>query len=64
MSTIETCIRILGLSNDGDDLNPLHLKLVEIAVNGYASKQAEATLARILANLEKDTYQADQLDPM
>lgn len=32
--TIDHAIEILSATNDGDDLDPRHLKLLECAVNG------------------------------
>lgn len=37
----EMACEILRTTNDGDDLAPEHLKLVELAVNGFLSEKGE-----------------------
>lgn len=54
---IQLGIKILQHSNDGDDLSPRHLKLVEMGANGYLNDAGIAELERIAAEVEADTYQ-------
>jgi len=39
--TCETACEILRATNDGDNLSPEHLKLVEMAVNGFLNEAGE-----------------------
>ncbi|MAU12867.1 MAG: hypothetical protein CL607_23810 [Anaerolineaceae bacterium] len=44
----DQCIEILQKTNDGDDLDPNHLKLVEMAVNGHLNERGEKALEELL----------------
>lgn len=48
-------IEILQATNDGDDLDPQHLKLLEIAVNGRLTDKGHAAFADLLAQV-RDGY--------
>lgn len=50
-SPIAQAIEILRLSNDGNDLSALELKIVEMAVNSRLSDHGRATLAKLLGRL-------------
>ena len=47
-SITELAIEIIGTTNDGDDLAPHHLKLVEMAVNGYLNEQGEVAFYELV----------------
>ena len=49
---------ILQLSNDGDDLAPEHLKLIEISANHGLNKRGEQELQDIYNNLKEGKYKA------
>ncbi len=40
--TCDKACEILKRTNDGDDLDPIHLKLVEMAVNGFLNEEGTA----------------------
>ena len=42
MKNVEMAIEILRKTNDGNGLNPEHLKLLEMAVNGRLNKSGDA----------------------
>lgn len=44
-------LEILQATNDGDNLDPQHLKLVELAVNGLLNEAGKAAFAELLANV-------------
>ena len=44
---------ILQKTHDGDDLSPMHLKLIEIAVNGDLSEKGEVALYELYDNVRK-----------
>jgi hypothetical protein len=48
---IELAIEIIAATHDGDDLAPHHLKLVELAVNGYLSEQGEVAFNELVENV-------------
>lgn len=48
---IELALEIITATHDGDDLAPHHLKLVELAVNGFLSEQGEVAFNELVANV-------------
>lgn len=50
-SIIDLAIEIIQETNDGDDLAPEHLKLVELAVNGFLNEQGEVAFNELHANV-------------
>lgn len=42
-------LEILRATNDGDDLDPQHLKLVEMAVNGFLNEKGQQAFKELLA---------------
>lgn len=44
---VEKSLKVLALTNDGDDLSQVELKLVETAVNGYLSEEGEVLFERM-----------------
>lgn len=44
---------ILRTTHDGDDLAPQHLKLVELAVNGYLNERGEAAFQSLYENVKR-----------
>lgn len=55
-SIMELAIEIIAVTHDGDDLAPHHLKLVEMAVNGFLNEQGEAAFYE-LAEQVRTGYQ-------
>lgn len=47
-SIIELAIEIIAATHDGDDLAPHHLKLVEMAVNGFLNEQGEVAFYELV----------------
>lgn len=47
----DLAIEIIVATNDGDDLAPHHLKLVEMAVNGFLDKQGETVFRELAENV-------------
>ncbi len=47
MSLCDRACEILQATNDGDDLAPEHLKLVELAVNGFLSDYGETAFTEL-----------------
>ncbi len=47
----EIAIDILQKTNDGDDLDPRDLKLLEMAVNGFLNEQGMIAFAKLHANV-------------
>jgi len=45
----DAAIDILQKTNDGDDLDPQHLKLVELAVNGFLNAKGEVAFRELHA---------------
>jgi len=45
-------IDIIQKTNDGDDLDPLHLKLVEMAVNGFLNAKGETAFRELHASVQ------------
>jgi hypothetical protein len=50
-SPIQQATDILRLSNDGNDLSDLELRVVELAVNGRLNEQGKAFLAALRERL-------------
>jgi hypothetical protein len=44
-------LEIIQATNDGDDLDPAHLKLVELAVNGQLNEAGKTAFAELLTNV-------------
>ena len=51
-SICEIAIEILQRTNDGNDLSPEHLKLVENAVNGLLAKEGETEFYLLWGNVQ------------
>ena len=47
----DMAIEILQKTNDGDDLDPSDLKLLEMAVNGYLNEKGEKAFATLYDNV-------------
>lgn len=60
MNTEIEC-EILQLSNDGEDLSPTHLKLIENSVNFGLNEQGKIVLDGVLKALKDGTYKAPWL---
>ena len=52
-SIFDQTIFILKNTNDGDDLDPSHLKLVENGVNGFLSERGEVALQELYVSVKK-----------
>jgi hypothetical protein len=52
VSIAEKAIRVLERTNDGNDLSPLDLKLVEITVNGFVNEEAEKAFYELCYRVE------------
>lgn len=50
-STLNDALEIIQATNDGDDLDPPHLKLVELAVNGLLNQTGKAAFAELLTHV-------------
>ncbi len=55
-SIYETALFIIQSTKDGDDLAPHHLKLVEMAVNGYLNEEGEVAFYELAENV-RNGYQ-------
>ena len=53
---IDKILTILQKTNDGDNLSPEHLKLVELGANGYLNQAGLAALDRLYESVEAGTY--------
>mgnify|MGYP000849561059 CR=1 FL=1 len=53
---IDKILTILQKTNDGNDLSPEHLKLVELGVNGYLNQAGLAALDSLYESVEAGTY--------
>lgn len=49
----DEAIEILRATHDGDELDPQHLKLVELAVNGLLNQAGRQAFAELLASVRK-----------
>jgi hypothetical protein len=47
----DQAIEIIAATRDGEDLDPQHLKLVELAVNGFLNENGKAAFQDLLANV-------------
>ena len=56
MSLIDNALEILQNTDDGDLLTPLHLKLTELAVNGYLNEAGEVAFAELYASVMSGEY--------
>jgi hypothetical protein len=52
-SVTEMAIEILRATNDGNELSPPHLKLVELAVNGFLNEAGTAAFEELYGNATK-----------
>ena len=50
--TCEKACAILQKTNDGDDLDPRHLKLLEMAVNGFLNEEGEKAFEELYTNVQ------------
>ena len=50
--TCEKACEILHATNDGDDLDPDHLKLVELAVNGFLNEKGVAAFEKLYSDVK------------
>ena len=48
----DVAIEILQKTNDGDDLDPQHLKLLELAVNGFLNDNGEAAFKELYTSVK------------
>ncbi|MEH2067889.1 MAG: hypothetical protein V7K47_06935 [Nostoc sp.] len=53
---IEKCMEVLELSNDGKQLSPRHLSLVQATIDGNLSELGQQELDRIYDLLKADNY--------
>ncbi|HEV2327636.1 MAG TPA: hypothetical protein VGY56_02480 [Verrucomicrobiae bacterium] len=53
MNYCDKSIVILCRTNDGNNLAPIHLKLVELAVNGWLSEQGEVAFEELYQSVLK-----------
>ena len=53
---IDKILAILQKTNDGDNLSPEHLKLVELGANGYLNQAGLAALDRLYESVEAGNY--------
>jgi len=49
----EMAEKILHDTNDGDDLDPLHLKLVELAINGFLNDEGWVAFKALYESIKK-----------
>jgi hypothetical protein len=52
-SLIDKALEILSATHDGDDLSPPHLKLLELAVNGFLNDQGKLEFEQLYQNAMK-----------
>src|SRR5258708_1371194 len=52
-SLIDKALEILSATHDGDDLSPPHLKLLELAVNGFLNEQGQLAFEELYQNAKK-----------
>jgi hypothetical protein len=50
---IDKALEILSATHDGDDLSPSHLKLLELAVNGFLNDQGKLEFEQLYQNAMK-----------
>ena len=51
-STCDKACEILQKTNDGDDLDPQHLKLLEMAVNGFLNDEGKAAFEELYTKVQ------------
>lgn len=56
MSLIDDALEILEQTEDGELLTPLHLKLTELAVNGFLNEASEVAFAELHASVMSGEY--------
>ena len=56
MNNIEKAISILRKTNDGEDLSPQDLSILEYAVNGFLSEKGEEGFAALYENVMSGAY--------
>ncbi len=54
----ELAIEILQKTNDGDDLHPNDLYLVECAVNGFLTEEGQAVFDKLHSDVVFDAYES------
>ena len=52
-SDCDRAIEILRNTRDGDDLDPIHLKLVELAVNGFLNERGVEAFHRLYEEVKR-----------
>src|SRR5947209_17655079 len=52
-SLIDKALEIIRATHDGNDLSPPHLKLVELAVNGFLTEQGKLAFEELYRNATK-----------
>lgn len=58
LSTADKAIEILRLTQDGDMLEPKHLKLTELAVNGFLNEEGRHAFDALYESVANGTYAA------
>jgi len=58
LSTADKAIEILHLTQDGDTLEPKHLKLTELAVNGFLNEEGFRAFDALYESVTNGTYAA------
>ena len=56
MSVCKKACEILSKTRDGDDLSPEHLKLLELAVNGYLNDTGNALFEKLHRDVSEGNY--------
>ena len=56
MTNVEKAISILRKTNDGEDLSPQDLTILEHAVNGFLSEKGEEVFAALYESVKAGTY--------
>jgi len=62
MDACNKAIAILKKTNDGDDLSPQDLSLLETAVNGWLSESGEAVFEELCRKVKNGTYKPQWLN--
>ena len=62
MDACNKAIAILKKTNDGNDLSPQDLALLETAVNGWLSESGEAIFEELCRKIKKGTYRPQWLN--
>jgi hypothetical protein len=59
----EAALEIITATNDGDDLAPHHLKLVEMAVNGFLNDTGQQAFEELLATVRAGYTKPQPVQP-